>query len=312
MKCPKCDYLGFDTGDRCKNCGYDFSLIEPARDQDVEIDLTLQLQDDAPVVAAWGDEIDSALAQSQQIAEPSRAPVPAPAVKPPALAAAPRRVYETPLPLFTSATGDEADAPLIKLPATPRPPLSVRRTPDTPRLRAVPRPAPRPVPEPALEFVDEPEPPREASPAAPRIAQRLSGPISLPGARLAAAAVDHVLLLGIDLAIVYFTLRMAGLSMADWRMLPVAPLLVFVLLLKLSYFCAFTAVGGQTIGKMAMRIKVVTDEGAQVDGACALRRTIVGLLSTAPLGLGFLPALVASDRRALHDRAAHTRVIALT
>src|SRR5260221_621629 len=27
MKCPKCAYLGFETGDRCKNCGYDFSLI---------------------------------------------------------------------------------------------------------------------------------------------------------------------------------------------------------------------------------------------------------------------------------------------
>ena len=27
MKCPKCHYLGFETGDRCKNCGYDFSLL---------------------------------------------------------------------------------------------------------------------------------------------------------------------------------------------------------------------------------------------------------------------------------------------
>ena len=26
MKCPKCGFLGFDSGDRCKNCGYDFSL----------------------------------------------------------------------------------------------------------------------------------------------------------------------------------------------------------------------------------------------------------------------------------------------
>src|SRR5688572_7300586 len=26
MKCPKCGYLGFETGDRCRNCGYDFSL----------------------------------------------------------------------------------------------------------------------------------------------------------------------------------------------------------------------------------------------------------------------------------------------
>src|SRR5579884_2152395 len=26
MKCPKCGYLGFDHVDRCRNCGYDFSL----------------------------------------------------------------------------------------------------------------------------------------------------------------------------------------------------------------------------------------------------------------------------------------------
>ena len=26
MKCPKCGYLGFDNVDRCRNCGYDFSL----------------------------------------------------------------------------------------------------------------------------------------------------------------------------------------------------------------------------------------------------------------------------------------------
>ena len=26
MKCPTCEYLGFETGDRCRNCGYDFSL----------------------------------------------------------------------------------------------------------------------------------------------------------------------------------------------------------------------------------------------------------------------------------------------
>ena len=31
VKCPKCDYLGFETGDRCKNCGYDFSLLSDRR-----------------------------------------------------------------------------------------------------------------------------------------------------------------------------------------------------------------------------------------------------------------------------------------
>ena len=33
MKCPKCQYISFDSGDRCRNCGYDFSLVAdvPAR-----------------------------------------------------------------------------------------------------------------------------------------------------------------------------------------------------------------------------------------------------------------------------------------
>ena len=29
MKCPKCGYLGFEPTDRCRNCGYDFSLAAP-------------------------------------------------------------------------------------------------------------------------------------------------------------------------------------------------------------------------------------------------------------------------------------------
>jgi uncharacterized RDD family membrane protein YckC len=30
MKCPKCGYLGFEDTDRCRNCGYDFSMSAPA------------------------------------------------------------------------------------------------------------------------------------------------------------------------------------------------------------------------------------------------------------------------------------------
>ena len=37
MKCPKCEYLGFETGDRCKNCGYDFSLAAAATPQGGEL-----------------------------------------------------------------------------------------------------------------------------------------------------------------------------------------------------------------------------------------------------------------------------------
>jgi hypothetical protein len=30
MKCPKCGYLGFEAVERCRNCGYDFSLDAPS------------------------------------------------------------------------------------------------------------------------------------------------------------------------------------------------------------------------------------------------------------------------------------------
>jgi uncharacterized RDD family membrane protein YckC len=114
----------------------------------------------------------------------------------------------------------------------------------------------------------------------------------------------------VDAAVVYFTLRMAALPLSDWRVLPAAPLVAFLALLKFAYFCAFTAVGGQTIGKMALGIRVVTDDDAAVDGACAIRRTLAGVAAMA-LGLGFLPALFGSDRLAFHDRVARTRVVPL-
>ena len=85
----------------------------------------------------------------------------------------------------------------------------------------------------------------------------------------------------------------------------------FLGLLKVSYFYAFTAVGGQTIGKMAVGTCVVADNGAP--GRCGARDAA----DIAPaccrfccFGLGFVPALF-GDHRALHDRLAGTRVVRL-
>ena len=51
MKCPKCQYLGFETGNRCKNCGYDFSLLD-TRVADVDVPLR---------ALALGDELKEVL-----------------------------------------------------------------------------------------------------------------------------------------------------------------------------------------------------------------------------------------------------------
>jgi uncharacterized RDD family membrane protein YckC len=277
MKCPKCAYLGFETGDRCKNCGYDFSLM-------------------AQPSAAVPKVIDTFQAVETK--------------------------DERPLPLFTPPGEDDDDEPLIRLPVAPRPPLAVRKTPDSPRVRAISRPAPRiESAEPVLQFADEIGPladlklrdePAEPAPAVPHVqltSPTRAAPSGTP-ARLGAAFIDHAILFAIDAGVIYFTLRMAALPPTEWHLLPAVPLLAFLGLVKFAYFCAFTAVGGQTIGKMALGIRVVTDDNAPVDGACALRRTLAGIAALA-FGLGFIPALFSTERRAFHDRVARTRVIAL-
>ena len=138
-------------------------------------------------------------------------------------------------------------------------------------------------------------------------------PLAASGAlrRVVAVLIDHAILLGIDAAVIYFTLRLVSLTWSDWQRLSPLPLAAFLALIKLAYFAAFTALGGQTIGKMATHIRVVSDQGRFVDPRHALGRALAGVLSLLTLGIGFLTALLTSDRRALHDRLAHTRVVSL-
>src|ERR1700675_3437020 len=76
---------------------------------------------------------------------------------------------------------------------------------------------------------------------------------------------------------------------------------------------------GQTLGKMAVDIRVVTcrptptspgwltDSGA-LTLCCAALRQLASLLSSAILGVGYLMAGLRRDKRALHDLIAGTRV----
>ena len=296
MKCPKCDYLGFETGDRCKNCGYDFSLLaSPPAEPPPDLALKPPASEDAaPIGDLWLASSDS---ESRSSAGPDN---------------------RTPLefPLFSPSDDDE---PLIKRPSAPRAPLSVRRTPDNSRTRGASR-TPRAVGGGlTLEFADESPvavgpPVRKSTVVSMAVAaaepQAPSGLAGF-GSRTIAALIDHAILFGIDVIVFYSTLRMTALTTDEWRALPLLPFVAFLLLLKLTYFSAFTAIGGQTIGKMAAGIRVVADDHLIMDPARAIIRTLTGVVSLGSLGLGFVPALISPDRRALHDRVAHTRVVDL-
>ena len=115
--------------------------------------------------------------------------------------------------------------------------------------------------------------------------------LAAPSRRIVAALVDLALLCALDALVLYFTLRLLGLGTAQLLDLPLLPLVAFLLLLNGGYFIAFTAVGGQSIGKMALGIKVISQEESTVPIGRATIRTLAYVVSALPLGAGFVPGV---------------------
>jgi uncharacterized RDD family membrane protein YckC len=330
MKCPKCGYLGFEDVERCRNCGYDFSLNSPQAFPDVTIrrdtraltpldDLSLldgstshngvRMSDiDADVDRMLGTADASVETDSTTVSPASNTSEAKPAVSHGATGTSATSSPE--LPLFGQPIPD--DQPLITRASPPRAPLAVRRaTPDVPKVRTD---APRIA---ALDFA-----PDEVSVAPPAVSPRAS--IATPTkrldnsgappdagvvARLVAVAIDLIILAAIDVVVIYFTMQICGLSAADFDVIPKGPLIAFLLVQNGGYLVAFTA-GGQTLGKMVAGIRVVAAQSdAELDLGRAFLRTFMWVLLAVPAGLGFLSAIVSRDHRGLHDRFAGTRVV---
>jgi uncharacterized RDD family membrane protein YckC len=78
------------------------------------------------------------------------------------------------------------------------------------------------------------------------------------------------------------------------------------------YYVYFTAFGGQTPGKMALRIKVVrTDSTALTLGRAFYREIIGKFVSGIILGIGYLMIAFDAKKQGLHDRMADTYVVRL-
>jgi uncharacterized RDD family membrane protein YckC len=324
MKCPKCGYLGFETTDRCRNCQYDFSLAPFSADPELALqsaaDRKAESGDDfeLPAIKRQTDslsahalDLDRLFGTAELAAEatvstgPTITVIDADAETPPA-------VEETEVPIDEPSTDPSSapsselpfdDAPIVPPPAA-RPPLAVRRsTPELPRNR--PRTS-RPARSEPLQL--------EAGPlvrgtAGDIVASLMETPAL--SARVSAGLIDAALLVAIDVTVLFLTLRIAGLQNTadDVRVLPPIPFAGFLAILAFSYVAAFTVAGGQTIGKMIMNLRVIGDDGRPVDAAGGMLRAAGCMLVPVTLGLSYVPALVTSDHRALHDRLAGTRVV---
>jgi uncharacterized RDD family membrane protein YckC len=302
MKCPKCGYIGFEPSDRCRNCGFDFSLA-PAEQPASDLPLR-QTRPTGPLAdfdlgeAGPPPRVTTTARGDRRRQDPSLDPGVPRVSEPP-------RIDAADLPLFGGEWTD--DAPLVR-PAAPIAPLAVRRsTPSRPRSTPAPRVSDRPS--------DLSLPLDSATPLS-TAGSSLEAPrapgdddVAPLGPRFGAAAVDWLLLLALDAGVVYFTLRVSRLAATQIGLLPVAPLAAFLVLLNGGYLALFTAATGQTIGKMAFGLRVVSAEGEALPTGRALIRVLALIVSALPAGLGLIPAGFDRSRRGLHDRLADTVVV---
>src|SRR5918993_769748 len=263
MKCPKCGYLGFETTDRCRNCGYDFSFAAPPFASELPLRPSAE---DAPLEdfvlgdLVLGDTADEPSAAESRATRPAHAhdrdvagfgrPEPRQSSDYTAVIAQSRvEVPEIELPA-EDPHSESDDLPLF----APRPagtPLAVRRAGnDVPRAR---RNTTRPVrmETPALPLVMEVAESEPVDAPALRVPKHAPAASAGLGARVAAGLVDATLLLGIDAAALWLTLRIAGLQ-PDWQGLAIirpVPMSAFFLVMAFLYLVGFTLGGGQTIGK---------------------------------------------------------------
>lgn len=298
MKCPKCGYLGFETTDRCRNCQYDFSLAPFSAEPELALKSAERYAEtdgdfDLPAITRQTDNLAPSaldldrLFGTEEISEPKIEVIDDD--EPPS---------ELPFD----------DAPIVPPPAA-RPPLAVRRaTPEVPRHR--PRTT-RPVRPESLQL--EPEPPDAETAARGSTGDTVASLMEIPalGARVGAGAIDTLLLVGLDVVVLYLTLRVTGLqnTLDDIRVLPIIPFGGFLALLAFGYVAAFTVAGGQTIGKMLLSLRVIGDDGRPIDAAGGMLRAAGCMLVPLTFGLSYVPALVTADHRAVHDRIAGTRVV---
>ncbi|MET0852182.1 MAG: RDD family protein [Candidatus Rokuibacteriota bacterium] len=122
-----------------------------------------------------------------------------------------------------------------------------------------------------------------------------------------ALLVDYGLVLVARAALVASARAMLGSGAESSRVFGVATW-AFPALFGFVYAVLSHWIWGQTLGKMALSVRVVMRDGGPLPLPVAVGRQCGFVLSIVVLGLGLALAALRADRRALHDLLAGTRV----
>lgn len=161
---------------------------------------------------------------------------------------------------------------------------------------------------PAVAPATPPSAPMDAAPAGTADA-RVTAPLAAAALhpagfwiRAGALLIDVVCVMAAEMAFGFFMWALAEdrLAAAGSR--------AFRFLASPCYFVFLHWARGQTLGKMAFHIRVVSRDGGPLSFGQAALRHLGSWLSAAILGIGYLVAAFRADKRALHDLIAGTRV----
>jgi len=133
------------------------------------------------------------------------------------------------------------------------------------------------------------------------------------GTRFGAAVLDGLLLWIVSFVTQMLLMAvMASTSRSQPNLAIVIQIILFLvgMAIGLSYETFMIGKYGATLGKMAVKIKVVTADGGPVSYSRALGRYFAKFLSGMICFIGYLMAIFdQEERRALHDRICDTRVV---
>ena len=142
-------------------------------------------------------------------------------------------------------------------------------------------------------------------------------PLAGVGTRLLAALLDALVMIGVILAaLIVIVLLDSVIALQPYGVSAESVLGAFTLLFLFGFVFAYYAGlellwDGQTVGKRALKLRVLRDDGTPVDAASVLARTVVRLIDFLPVGylVGLISMVVDGRARRLGDIVGGTIVV---
>jgi len=126
--------------------------------------------------------------------------------------------------------------------------------------------------------------------------------------RVYAAVIDELLIAMLFLFVIFD--QLAGITDPDDIVVFVNSFTLEYMFIKILYQSAFVMLYGATIGKIALKIKVIEQESLNTPRlSSALNRSIFRIISESVFWIGYIWAFYTKNRETWHDKTARTLVV---